>query len=105
MTNRRRYLVALALAVLVVASCGGASLSGEYADDSGMFTYNFKPGGKVEITTNVLGTSQTVEMHYELEEGKVKVGTAGGPQQVITIDKEGCLDMGGIVGKLCKKKK
>ena len=101
MTNRRRYLVALALAVLVVASCGGASLSGEYADDSGMFTYNFKPGGKVEMTT--LGG--TVEMHYELEDGKVKVGMAGGPQQVFTIDKEGCLDGGGMMGKLCKKKK
>ena len=101
MTNRRCYLLSLALAVLVVTSCGGGSLSGEYSDASGMFTYMFKPGGKVEMAT--LGG--TVEMHYELEDGKVKVGMGGGLQQVFTIDKEGCLDGGGMMGKLCKKKK
>jgi len=92
----------LATAALLVACSGG--VSGEYTDDSGMFTYNFKSGGKVEITTNVFGTSQVQEMDYEFEDGKVKLGPENGPKQILPLDDDGCLDAGGLQGKLCRKK-
>jgi len=57
------------------------------------------------MTTNVMGMVQTQEMDYKLDEGKVKLGMAGGPQQVMSIDKDGCLEAGGMMGKMCKKKK
>jgi hypothetical protein len=101
MRNLSSYFVAT---MLLLAACS-RGLDGEYTDESGMFTYSFKSGGKVEITTKVMGMLQTQEMDYKLEEGKVKVGTAGGPQQVMPIDKDGCLEAGGLIGKLCKKKK
>lgn len=93
----------LPLAALLLTACGGG-VSGEYTDDSGMFTYNFKSGGKVEMTTNVFGVVQTQEMDYEVDDGKVKLGPKGGPQQVIDIDDDGCLDAGFLQGKMCRKK-
>ena len=101
MRNLQPYLVA---AILLVAACS-KGLDGEYVDDSGMFTFKFKSNGKVEITTKVMGTQQVQEMDYRLEEGKVKLGASGGPQQVMPIDKNGCLEAGGLMGKMCKKKK
>lgn len=95
-----RYLVA---AALLLPACS-RGMEGEYSDDSGMFTYAFKRNGKVEVTQNVLGMSQVSELEYRLEDGKVKLGPPGGPQQVISVDKDGCLNAGGLMGKLCKKK-
>jgi len=100
MASLRALVPALAL---VLAACGGG-VSGEYTDESGMFTYNFKSGGKVEVTTNVFGMVQTQEMDYEVEDGKLKLGPKGGPQQVISIDDEGCLNAGFLQGKMCRKK-
>jgi hypothetical protein len=65
---------------------------------------NFKSGGKVAAQTKVFGTIQEQELDYEVEDGKVKIGPSGGPKQVASIDANGCLDVGGLVGKLCKKK-
>jgi hypothetical protein len=42
-------------------------------------------------------------MHYEVEDGKVKIGTAGGPMQVMTILKDGSI-LGPMNIKLTKKK-
>jgi hypothetical protein len=47
----------------------------------------------------------TVEMHYEVEDGKVKMGPKGGPVQVMSIEKDGSLSLAGPVPiKLIKKK-
>jgi hypothetical protein len=90
-------------AVLLLSACSG-DLDGEYTDASGMFTYNFKSNGKVEMTQNAYGRSQTHEMHYRLEGGTVRLGREGGPQQVMQIDKDGCLEAGSPMGRMCKKK-
>jgi hypothetical protein len=100
MRNLPRYFVA---AILLLAACSG-DLDGEYTDESGMFTYNFKSNGLVEMTQKAPGRSQTHQMHYRLEEGVVKLGREGGPQQVIRIEKDGCLDAGSPMGRMCKKK-
>jgi PBP1b-binding outer membrane lipoprotein LpoB len=91
-----------AAAALLLVGCSGGP-EGEYSDASGAMTYKFKQGGKLEITMNVLGMVQTVETEYRYEEGKVKIGPSGGPQQVISVDKDGCLLAGFFAGKLCKK--
>lgn len=93
---------ALVVALLLAACSGG--MQGDYVDNSGMFTYKFKSGGKVEVIMVIMGTKEIVETDYKLEDGNVKVTGQGGIQQVMPIDKNGCLDAGGIVGKLCKKK-
>jgi hypothetical protein len=98
MTKMFSYVAIAAL--LLLPGCSGG-LDGEYTDDSGMVTYAFKSGSKVEMT--VMGITQ--EMDYKLEDGKVKLGAPGGPLQVISIDKDGCLEVGGLGGKVCKKKK
>lgn len=95
------FRLAAAAAALLLAGCSGGP-SGEYSDKSGMMTYKFKSGGKVEISVKAAGIQQTVEMDYMYEEGKVKVG-AGGAMQVIAMDKDGCLEGGIVVGKLCRK--
>ena len=87
---------ALGFALLVTVSCGGGP-SGEYADSSGLFKYNFKSGGKVEMTS----MGGTVELDYAFEDGKVKLGPEAS-RQVLSFDKDGCLDAGAFVGKLCK---
>lgn len=96
MTVPRRYLILLGLFAL--ASCGGG-LSGEYADSSGLFKYNFKSGGKVEMTT----MAGVIETDYRLDGDRVKVGPEGSAT-ILSLDKDGCLDAGGFMGKLCKAK-
>ena len=100
MRNLPSYFLA---ALLLLPACSG-DLDGEYTDASGMFTYNFKSNGKVEMTQKDAGRSQTHEMHFRLEAGTVKLGREGGPQQVIPIDKDGCLEAGSPMGRMCKKK-
>jgi hypothetical protein len=99
-TMHRNIAVA---ALLLLTACSGGGLDGTYTDTSGIVMYTFKSGGKVEITTTAMGVQQTQETDYKIEEGKLKLGMSGGPQQVIAIDKGGCLDVGGLMGKMCKK--
>ena len=58
----------------------------------------FNSGDKVEVTA--MGT--THEGTYVLEGKRVKI-TVSGDTTIMTIDDQGCLDAGGMVGKLCKK--
>jgi len=101
-SNRFVRGAAFVAATLLVTACS-SGMEGVYSDKSGMFSYKFKSGGKVELTSKVLGVEQTAEMDYKLEDGKVKLGMAGGPMQVISIDKNGCLEAG-FMGKMCRKK-
>lgn len=96
MLNTTLRQCALGAALVTMAACGGGP-SGEYADSSGLFKYNFKSGGKVEMTT----MGGTVELDYKFEGGKVKLGPQGS-QLVWSFDQDGCLDAGGFMGKLCK---
>lgn len=97
--NRSSYL----LTFLVVATAGCSSgPRGPYTDESGMFTYDFKSGDKVEITTNVMGMKNVAELDYKYEDDKVKIGTEGA-MQVMAVDDKGCIDAG--MAKLCKADK
>ncbi len=70
-------ILAVVMAVLtlclVLAGCG-KTLSGEYSADGGIFgetTYSFK-GKKVEISyKSILGTVNTVEGEYKIEDDKI----------------------------------
>jgi len=99
MTRIHRFAM---IAVLLLAGCSDGP-EGEYSDSAGAVTYKFKPGGKLEITMKVLGMVNTVETDFKYDDGKVKIGPSAGPQQVIPVDKDGCLQGGPIVGKLCRK--
>lgn len=100
MKNFRRYFLVVAL---LMVSCSDG-LDGEYSNGSGLIIYKFKSGGKVDMITRVLGLETSVEKDYKLEDGKVKLVLGDGLQQVMIIDKDGCLDGGEILGKMCKTK-
>ena len=96
----RSYFLVVAL---LLVSCSNG-LDGEYSNGSGLIIYKFKSDGKVDMITRVLGLETSVEMDYKIEDGKVKLGLGDGLKQVMTIDKDGCLDGGEILGKMCKQK-
>lgn len=82
---------------IFLAACG-QSLSGTYADSSGVVEYKFESGGKV--TTKTMGME--AELKYELDGKKVKFLTPGGAL-VYTLQDDG--SMAGPMGlKLIKKK-
>jgi hypothetical protein len=58
----------------------------------------FNSGGKVEVSA--LGA--TKEGTFVLDGKKVKV-TISGDTTIMTIDDQGCLDAGSMIGKFCKK--
>lgn len=98
--NTKGKIASALLAALLLAACGsGSGIDGTYT--AGLTSYTFESGGKVEVST----MGATVEMHYEVEDGKVKMGPKGGPVQVMTIEKDGSLSLAGPVPiKLTKKK-
>lgn len=96
--NLHRKLLAPLLATVLLAACGGSGLDGTYSDPTGVASYTFEPGGKVEVS--VMGA--TTEMHYEVDGQKVKIGPEGGPAQVMTILKDGSIS-GPMGVKLTKK--
>lgn len=55
---RKRWTFATLVSAL--AGCSGGP-SGEYTDGSGAMTYNFRPGGTLEITARIMGMVHTVE--------------------------------------------
>jgi hypothetical protein len=58
----------------------------------------FTSGEKVEVTA--MGV--THEGTYVLDGERVKI-TISGDTTIMSIDEHGCLDAGGMIGKLCKK--
>lgn len=96
--NIRIALLAPLLASLLLAACGGG-LSGTYTDSTGIASYTFGPGDKVEV--NAMGAS--VEMPYEVDGNKVRIKLPGGAEQVLTIQPDGSISgPGGIT--LTRKK-
>jgi predicted small secreted protein len=93
----------LCLVVLVIAatltSCG-SRVRGTYSGkDTGFLDkMTFESDGKVELTF----MGMTKEGTYVVEDKKVKITNAG-ETHVLTIDDQGCLDGGGLLGKYCKE--
>jgi hypothetical protein len=91
-------LCILLLSVAFLASCGG-HLSGTYVNSGGIGgKLHFISGGKVQVEQ--MGT--TIECTYEKNGDQVKL-ISGEKNQILTIDKNGCLDGGEIMGKFCKQ--
>jgi hypothetical protein len=87
---------------LMFTGCG-KKLSGTYTGNGIPFTkITFTSGSKAELS---MGTGQTMEATYAMEDDKVKF-TMAGQTLVYTIDKNGCLN-GGMTAAgsepLCKK--
>ena len=104
MTNRRCHLLALALAVLMVASCGKGSLSGDYVakDGKGMVEkVAFLPGNKAEVDLGLAKSAGT----YSVDGKTVKITLTAGLIYEFTLDTDGCLTGNPILGeeKLCKQ--
>lgn len=98
----------LAIASLLMVACGnklsgkyssrnnGGSLLGDLADMS----IEFKSGNKANYTV----AGSTIETDYEVSGKEIKLKTPGGTV-VGKIGDDGCLDFGGMLGKLCKEGK
>lgn len=77
----RRLLAAVVVGALIAgAACGGA-LSGTYADDAGVTSYEFGPDGRARIS--VLGT--TVVAEYTLDGDRVLVTS---PQGTVVLTRD-----------------
>ncbi len=94
----------LAAVAVIFSSCGGG-LSGKYKGEGPMgistIEIEFKSNGKALVTGGGMGMSSTQEIDYEKDGDQVKL-IVGGQNQILTIDKDGCLD--GMSTKLCKEK-
>lgn len=91
------------LACIAVSACG-SSLSGTYAPKGGgmgnglvMEKMEFGSGDSVTLTM----MQQKIRVTYKVD-GKQVLFVANGQQMVFDIDKDGCLDGGGLFGKFCK---
>ena len=86
-------------AVLACAPALGARLDGDYVGTGNSFfeKLSFKSGGKVRIT--FMGMTKVGT--YEID-GKEVLITTGNETNVFTIDEQGCVVGGGLLGKYCK---
>lgn len=104
--NTCKSLTTTLLATLVVLALAGCDrgLSGTYTSDGSarygnlIESMTFKPGGKVEV----VAMGMTKELPYEMEGKKVKIVDEAKTATILTIDDNGCLDGGELIGKFCK---
>jgi hypothetical protein len=88
----------LLLLTVLLASCG-SHMSGTYVNSGGLGgKITFVSGSKAQI--EMMGA--TTECTYEKEGNQVKL-INGDKNQILTIDKNGCLDGGEMMGKYCKQ--
>src|SRR5947207_11187534 len=99
MCNFNAKIRLAAAAGLFLAACG-RGVTGTYTGEDGFFDkLTFKSGGKVEITFMTM----TREATYVVESDRIRI-TNSGDTQTFTIDEQGCLDGGGLLGRYCKGK-
>jgi hypothetical protein len=92
-----KVFVVWSIAALLIGC--GSGIRGTYSGkDTGFLDeMAFKSGGKVDLTF----MGMTKEGSYEVEGKTVKITNAG-ETTVLTIDDQGCLDGGGMIGRYCK---
>ncbi len=90
-------LVAVAL-VVATPGCSRGGIDGEYADEMGVTSYTFKPGGKVILSS--LGAR--MELDYAVDGKDVKILMPGGGAMVLTVLDDGSLG-GGPLGMKYRK--
>jgi hypothetical protein len=91
-------LLVLAAVGTLMSGCG-KSVSGTYVDDTGMFSAEFKSGGKVSLK---MGGIVAQEADYTVEGDKVVV-KSGGQSIEMKIKDDGSLDARPAMGTLKKK--
>jgi hypothetical protein len=102
--NHPTFLSVAALLACLCVGCSGG-LKGTYTPVGqtfgGMLISNvtFNAADKVEVTA----MGMIHEGTYVLDGKRVKI-TVSGDTTIMTIDEQGCLDAGGMIGKLCKKR-
>lgn len=77
----RRFLAAVVIGALIAGAACGGGLSGTYADDAGVTSYEFGPDGRARIS--VLGT--TVVAEYTLDGDRVLVTS---PQGTVVLTRD-----------------
>ena len=105
LSSRSAVTAALVIAGLFMAACG-TKLTGKYSSSSTLLGSNlleveFKSGNKANFSA---AGSPAMEMDYEVSGKEVKLKT-GPATMVATLTDDGCLDFGGVLGKLCKQTK
>jgi hypothetical protein len=105
MNNFKSYTAILFVILLMLALAGcDSALSGTYTSDGSapfgnvIKSMTFKPGGRVEV----LAMGVTRELPYEREGKKIKITDERNVATIFTIDDNGCLDGGEMIGKFCK---
>lgn len=100
MKRTKLFFISFASLFIVFISGSGGSLSGTYVGESNSLFDKlvFTSGSKVDIYFN--GSEK--EGSNEKEGNKVKISTSG-DNQIITIDKNGCLDGRGFMGTYCRQ--
>jgi hypothetical protein len=91
--------VLLVLAVALASAVWAAKLEGEYLATGNSFFEKiaFKSGGKVRVT--FMGMTKVGT--YEIEGDEVLI-TVGNDTNVFTLDAQGCVAGGGLLGTYCK---
>jgi hypothetical protein len=102
MSAKRKFLFGLlVLAVCATAplAASGARLEGDYQGTGNSFfeKLSFRSGGKVRVTF----AGMTKVGTFEVEGNEVLI-TVGNETNVFTIDAQGCVAGGGLLGKYCK---
>jgi hypothetical protein len=115
-TSRCVLTAALVIAALLMAGCG-TKLRGKYSSKqpavpgSGLFEIEFKSGNKANLSVTYPSGIATVgptsvELDYEVRGKEVTLKNPQGNVNVVaTMTDDGCLDVGGDIGKLCKQMK
>jgi outer membrane lipopolysaccharide assembly protein LptE/RlpB len=93
----------LLMIVAFLTGCG-SKLSGTYNIDKNggapFKSLNFTSGSKVELTVAMTGS--TTEASYVVEGEKLKI-SAGGKTQIFTIEKDGSINGGELIGRFVKQ--
>jgi len=82
----------------MLSGCGH-HLSGTYVSANALGT-SFDFISESEVQQNSMGL--TVQGTYQVQNQQVDI-TMGGQTLVLTIDSDGCLDAGDLLGKFCKQ--
>jgi hypothetical protein len=92
-------LLCLTLAVALAPNAWSARLEGDYQGSGNSFfeKLSFRSGGKVRVTF----AGMTKVGTFELDGSEVLI-TIGNETNVFTIDAQGCVVGGGLLGKYCK---
>ena len=97
--KRSMILLASTTAAAVSFAAWGAKLEGEYLGTGNSFfeKLSFRQGGKVRVT--FMGMTKVGT--FEVEDKEVLI-TVGNETNVFTLDDQGCVVGGGLLGKYCK---